>query len=137
MTLQPGILALGTTEHLYVRGALVGDGAAAYAAAKAALATYSKGLANQVGRNNIRVNVVSPGVIETAGLADQLVTLASEAGTDIATARQEFATSFNIPLGNVGSADDVAELVTFLASPRANYITGTNHVIDGGLLPTI
>jgi NAD(P)-dependent dehydrogenase (short-subunit alcohol dehydrogenase family) len=79
--------------------------------------------------------VVSPGVIETAGLADQLVTLASEAGTDIA--RQEFATSFNIPLGHVGSADDVAELVTFLASPRANSITGTNHVIDGGLLPTI
>ena len=112
-------------------------GALAYASAKAALATYSKGLANQMGVHNIRVNLVSPGVIESAALGRRLQQLADENNTDIATARNQFASSFDITLGRVGSADDVAELVTFLASPRGKYITGTNHVIDGGLLPTV
>ena len=111
--------------------------ALAYAAAKAALTAYSKGLANEVGPHGIRVNMVSPGVIETAGLATRLETLAQENGTDLATARRTFSAQFGIPLGRVGQPDDVAELVTFLASPRARYITGTVHVIDGGLLPTL
>jgi NAD(P)-dependent dehydrogenase (short-subunit alcohol dehydrogenase family) len=111
--------------------------ALAYAAAKAALTTYSKGLANQVGPHGIRVNVVAPGVIETAGLGARLQVLAEEDGTDIDTARRTFSAQFGIPLGGVGAPDDVAELVTFLASPRARYITGTVHVIDGGLLPTV
>lgn len=110
--------------------------ALAYAAAKAALTTYSKGLANQVGKHHIRVNVVSPGVIETAGLAARLEVLAAEADTDVDTARRRFAESWGIPLGRTGSPEDVAELVAFLASPSARYLTGTLHVIDGGLLPT-
>jgi len=59
------------------------------------------------------------------------------AGTDLGTARRDFISSFNIPLGRPGAADDVAALVTFLVSPSASYITGTNHVVDGGLLPTV
>jgi NAD(P)-dependent dehydrogenase (short-subunit alcohol dehydrogenase family) len=111
--------------------------ALAYAAAKAALATYSKGLASQVGRDNVRVNLVSPGVIETAAFGARLRALADQAGTDIATARERFLASFNIPLGRPGTPDDVAALVTFLVSPAAGYLTGTTHVIDGGLLPTV
>ena len=111
--------------------------ALAYAAAKAALATYSKGLANQVGRHNVRVNLVSPGVIETSAFAARIRVLANEAATDLDTARRDFISSFNIPLGRPGTADDVAALVTFLVSPAASYLTGTNHVIDGGLLPTV
>lgn len=111
--------------------------ALAYAAAKAALTAYSKGLANQVGPHGIRVNVVAPGVIETAGLATRLKILAEENGTDLATARSAFSAQYGIPRGRVGQADDVAGLVTFLASPRARYVTGTVHVIDGGLLPTV
>jgi NAD(P)-dependent dehydrogenase (short-subunit alcohol dehydrogenase family) len=138
--LLPSMIAQrsGAIIHIGSNAARLPQPAAlAYAAAKAALTTYSKGLANQVGQHQIRVNVVSPGVIETAGLADRLALLADEAGTDIDTARREFATSFGIPLNRIGSADDIAELVTFLASPRAGYITGTLHVVDGGLLPTV
>jgi NAD(P)-dependent dehydrogenase (short-subunit alcohol dehydrogenase family) len=111
--------------------------ALAYAAAKAALATYSKGLASQVGPDNVRVNLVSPGVIETSAFAARLQALADQAGTDIATARDRFLATFNIPLGRPGTPDDVAALVTFLVSPSAGYLTGTTHVIDGGLLPTV
>jgi len=63
--------------------------------------------------------------------------IADEAGTDVQTARERFMTAFNIPLGRPGTPDDVAALVTFLVSPSARYLTGTNHVVDGGLLPTV
>ena len=111
--------------------------ALAYAAAKAALATYSKGLASQVGPDNVRVNLVSPGVIETSAFAARLRILADDARTDIATARERFMAAFDIPLGRPGTPDDVAALVTFLVSPSAGYLTGTSHVVDGGLLPTV
>ena len=67
----------------------------------------------------------------------RLRALADGDGTDIATARERFMATFNIPLGRPGTPDDVAALVTFLVSPSAGYLTGTNHVIDGGLLPTV
>ena len=111
--------------------------ALAYAAAKAALATYSKGLANEVASHQVRVNLVSPGVIETSAFAARIQVLADKAGTDLAAAREQFMAGFAIPLRRPGSPDDVAALVTFLVSPAASYLTGTNHVIDGGLLPTV
>ena len=138
--LLPGMIAQrsGVIVHIGSNaGRLPQPAALAYAAAKAALTTYSKGLANEVGPHGIRVNVVAPGVIETAGLASRLQVLAEENGTDIDTARAEFSKQFGIPLGRVGTAEDVAELVAFLVSPRARYITGTVHVVDGGLLPTV
>jgi NAD(P)-dependent dehydrogenase (short-subunit alcohol dehydrogenase family) len=136
----PGMIAAGggAIVHIGSNAARLPQPAAlAYAAAKAALATYSKGLANQVGPHNVRVNLVSPGLIETSALAARLEILAGEAGTDLATARQDFMTNFDVPLGRPGTPDDVAALVTFLASPSASYLTGTNHIIDGGLLPTV
>jgi NAD(P)-dependent dehydrogenase (short-subunit alcohol dehydrogenase family) len=136
----PSMIAAGGGAIVHIgsnAARLPRSAALAYAAAKAALATYSKGLAGQVGPDNVRVNLVSPGVIETSAFAARVRMLADEAGTDIPAARERFMTTFNIPLGRPGTPDDVAALVTFLVSPSAGYLTGTNHVVDGGLLPTV
>jgi NAD(P)-dependent dehydrogenase (short-subunit alcohol dehydrogenase family) len=135
----PGMIAAGGGAIVHIgsnAARLPRPPALAYAAAKAALATYSKGLAGQVARHNVRVNLVSPGVIETSAFAARIRVLAGQAGTDVDAARRDFISSFNIPLGRPGTPDDVAALVTFLVSPAASYLTGTTHVIDGGLLPT-
>ena len=136
----PSMIAAGggAVVHIGSNAArLPRSSALAYAAAKAALATYSKGLANEVASHHVRVNLVSPGVIETSAFAARIQVLADKAGTDLAVAREQFMAGFAIPLRRPGSPDDVAALVTFLVSPSASYLTGTNHVIDGGLLPTV
>jgi len=136
----PSMIAAGggAVVHIGSNAArLPRSSALAYAAAKAALATYSKGLANEVASHHVRVNLVSPGVIETSAFAARIQVLADKAGTDLTAARERFMSSFAIPLRRPGSPDDVAALVTFLVSPSASYLTGTNHVIDGGLLPTV
>jgi NAD(P)-dependent dehydrogenase (short-subunit alcohol dehydrogenase family) len=110
----------------------------AYAAAKAALTTYSKGLSNEVGPKGVRVVSVAPGSIETEAATSLIDRLAVNAGTDRQTARQELITSLGgIPLGRPGWPAEVAELVAFLASDRAAAITGSEYVIDGGTIPTI
>jgi NAD(P)-dependent dehydrogenase (short-subunit alcohol dehydrogenase family) len=137
--LLPGMIAAGHGVIVHVGSNAARwpqPAAVAYAAAKAALHTYSKGLANQVAGHGIRVNVVSPGVIETSGLSRRLAEIAHENGGNIDAARVAFADTFRIPTGRPGTAAEVAELVAFLASDRARYITGTVQVIDGGVFPT-
>lgn len=110
----------------------------AYSAAKAALANYSKGLANQVAPYGIRVNTVAPGFIETKAAERLIQRLADHSGKNYDSARQEMMNSLGgIPLGRPGHPEEVAELVAFLVSDRASYITGCEHVIDGGTLRTI
>jgi len=113
------------------------DSTLAYAAAKAALTTYSKGLANEVGPKGVRVNVISPGFIETSGAHGMIVQLAKSNGVDESTARQQIMDMIGgIPVGRPGSPEEVAELVAFLASDRAASIHGTDYTIDGGTIPT-
>jgi NAD(P)-dependent dehydrogenase (short-subunit alcohol dehydrogenase family) len=110
----------------------------AYAAAKAALTNYSKGLSNEVGPKGVRVVSVAPGFTETTAATALIDRLAASSGTDRNGARQELIKSLGgIPLGRPASPEEVAELVAFLVSDRAASITGSEYVIDGGTMPTI
>jgi 3-oxoacyl-[acyl-carrier protein] reductase len=91
-----------------------------YSAAKAGMIGFSKSLAREIGSRGITVNVVAPGFIVT-DMTDAL----SEDNRKTLMAQ--------VPLGRLGSADDVAHAVAFLASPQAGYITGETLHVNGGM----
>ncbi|WP_396593768.1 SDR family oxidoreductase [Brevundimonas sp. R86498] len=114
------------------------DSTTAYAAAKAALTTYSKALSKEVGPKGVRVNVVSPGWIMTEASGRLLKRIAEGAGGTIEEARQSVLAGLGgIPLGRAAEPGEVAELIAFLASDRAASIHGGDFVIDGGTIPTV
>ena len=110
----------------------------AYAAAKAALSTYSKSLSKEVTPRGIRVVRVSPGWVETEAAVALAERLAEQAGTDYEGGKQIIMKGLGgIPLGRPAQPREVADLIAFLVSPRAASITGTEYVIDGGTVPTV
>lgn len=92
-----------------------------YSASKAGIIGFSRALAKEVGRYGIRVNVVAPGFIET-DMTEVLPDKVKETAVK------------SIPLGRLGKPEEVADLVSYLASDRAAYITGTVMQIDGGIV---
>ncbi|MBN7773605.1 SDR family oxidoreductase [Clostridium aminobutyricum] len=109
-----------------------------YSAAKAALTNYSKNLATQLGPKGIRINMVAPGFTETKAAERLIERMAENSKSDYAAARQELMDALGgIPLGRPAKPEEVAELVAFLVSDRASYITGSEHIIDGGIIRTI
>lgn len=108
----------------------------AYAAAKAALSTYSKSLSKEVAPMGVRVVRVSPGWIETEAAVALADRLALDAGTDRDGGKAMIMQMLGgIPIGRPTRPEEVAELIGFLCSPRAGAITGTEYVIDGGTVP--
>ncbi|HEX6573080.1 MAG TPA: SDR family oxidoreductase, partial [Steroidobacteraceae bacterium] len=91
-----------------------------YAAAKAGMIGFSKSLAREVGSRNITVNVVAPGFIVT-----DMTNALGEA--------QKTALLAQVPLGRLGSPEDIAHAVAFLASPEASYVTGETLHVNGGM----
>jgi NAD(P)-dependent dehydrogenase (short-subunit alcohol dehydrogenase family) len=114
------IVAVGSTAMAEIYGPT-----RSYAAVKAALLPYIKGLARNLAPKNIRANVVSPGnVFFTGGVWDVVRQRNPEMFAQ---------TLARNPMGRMGTPEEVANAVAFLASPRASFITGTNLIIDGAL----
>jgi 3-oxoacyl-[acyl-carrier protein] reductase len=105
-------------------GSVVGTsgnpGQANYAAAKAALVGFTKSLAQEVGSRNITINCIAPGFVDT----DMTRSLPDAQRAKLLE---------RIPLGRLGSPEDIAHAVVFLASPRAGYITGATLHVNGGM----
>jgi len=114
------------------------DSTLPYAAAKAGLINYSKSLSNEVTPKGVRVLTVSPGWIRTANVKVWLERIAQNSNSSVEEAQQSVMNALGgIPFGRPAEPEEVAELVGFLVSPRAAYLTGTEYVIDGGTIPTV
>jgi len=109
-----------------------------YAVAKAALNNYSKSLSKEFSPKGIRVATVSPGMVKTDTMDAYLESLAETSGLSIEQVTQNLMDSLGgIPLGRMALPEEIAELVGFLVSPKASYITGVNYIIDGGSNPSL
>lgn len=111
----------GSVTHIAsVEGVNPAAGHAHYSASKAALIMFARSAALEYGPRGVRVNTVSPGLIDRPGLAD-----------DWPDGVERWTSA--VPLGRLGRPEDVGDACVFLASPMASWITGNNLVVDGGI----
>ncbi|MBW9071265.1 SDR family oxidoreductase [Agrobacterium pusense] len=139
--LIPGMIAQGSGVVIHVtsiqRVLPLHQATTGYASAKGALNTYSKSISKEVSPKGLRVVRVSPGWIADRGSNGLALRIAEEADISYDEAVQTIMDSLGgIPLGRPARPGEVADLIAFLASDRASSITGTEHVIDGGTVPT-
>lgn len=108
-----------------------------YSSAKAALNAYSKALASELGSEGVRVNVVSPGAVKTPLMLEFIENIAKSSTISVDEALKIVMDKVNTPLNRMAEPEEIADLVAFLVSSEASYITGHNYFIDGGALPTV
>jgi NAD(P)-dependent dehydrogenase (short-subunit alcohol dehydrogenase family) len=114
------------------------DSTLPYAAAKAGLINYSKGLSKEVSPKGVRVLTVSPGWIMTESSTRMMERISESSNIALEQATQSVMDALGgIPIGRPAQPEEIAEFVGFLVSPRANYLTGTEYIMDGGTIPTI
>ncbi|MEW2491928.1 SDR family oxidoreductase, partial [Streptomyces sp. NPDC048411] len=106
-------------------------------AAKAALNVYSRGLATEVGEHGVRVVCVLPGFVATEGAVEHLQRIADRQGVGVEDVQQQVVDHLNVPMGRPGDPEDVAEMIAFLASGRAKWLTGAEFRGDGGIIPVV
>ncbi|MCQ8828847.1 SDR family oxidoreductase [Streptomyces malaysiensis] len=108
-----------------------------YAAAKAALNVYSRELATEVGEHGVRVVCVLPGFVATEGAVEHLRHLADRQGVGMDEVTRQIVDHLKVPMGRPGDPEDVAEMIAFLASGRAKWLTGAEFRVDGGIIPVV
>lgn len=139
--LVPGMVANGAGVVIHVtsiqRVLPLPEATTAYAAAKAALSTYSKSLSKEVAPRGVRVVRVAPGWIETEASVELAQRIGAEAGGGVEEGKRRIMQSLGgIPIGRPSTPEEVASLIAFIASDRAGSISGSEFVIDGGTVPT-
>jgi NAD(P)-dependent dehydrogenase (short-subunit alcohol dehydrogenase family) len=138
--LVPGMVERGSGVVVHVSSIashLPQPAEASYAASKAALNAYSRELATAVGEHGVRVVCVLPGFVLTEGAANHLQQMAASQGVGFDDFKQQIVDRAKLPMGRPGEPEDVAEMIAFLASGRAKWLTGAQFRVDGGIIPTV
>jgi NAD(P)-dependent dehydrogenase (short-subunit alcohol dehydrogenase family) len=128
-TVQKALPLLPDGASIILNGSIVGSKGlpsnSVYSATKAAIRSFARTWTTDLKDRRIRVNAVSPGSIDTPGLSELL------ASSDVGEQRKKMISS-SVPLGRLGTPDEIAKAVVFLASDDSSYVTGTELFVDGG-----